>query len=371
MSARGQHKVFIGMAPGVGKTYQMLEEAREEHSRGRDVVIGYLEPHGRAETLAQAEGLETIARRRVHYRGKEFEEMDLPAIVGRRPQLCVIDELAHTNVPGCEHEKRYQDVAAVLDAGIDVYSTVNVQHVQSLADEVTAMTGVRVGETLPDSVLDEADAVVLVDITPELLIERLAAGKIYPGQSPAAAQMGFFRPQRLVALRELSLRHVAQEVEAQTKLAAGGVELATRPGPRSRERLLALATPEPRLRPVVHRASRIALRLDAPLDVLWVHTEPEQAAAVTSADDRAVLARLVSALGGTLLVRDGRGLAITASEVASERGATCVVIGRPQRRSPLGLLVHRRLPLQLIRAMPSVDVQIVALPNHRRTAGEA
>lgn len=269
MTARARHKVFIGMAPGVGKTYQMLEEAREEQSRGRDVVIGYLEPHGRDDTLAQAEGLETIPRRRVRYRGAEFEEMDLPAILQRHPDLCLIDELAHTNVPGCDHNKRYEDVATVLNAGIDVYSTMNVQHVQSLADGVTAMTGVRVRETLPDAVLDDADAVVLVDITPELLLERLAAGKIYPDRTAAAAQNGFFRPERLAALRELSLLQVAEEVDAKAKPGAADVELASRRAPRSRERLLALATPEPRLRPVVHHAFRLAVRLEAPLDVLW------------------------------------------------------------------------------------------------------
>ena len=211
--AGGRHTVFLGMAPGVGKTYQMLEEGREEQNRGREVVIGYLEPHGRAETLAQADGLETLARRRLEYSGATLEEMDLPGILGRRPDLCLIDELAHTNVPGTEHQKRHEDVDAALDAGIDVWSTVNVQHVESLASQIAALTGDRLTETLPDRVLDDAYNIVLVDLTPELLIERLEAGKIYPDESADIARRNFFRPERLQMLREVSLLHVAKEVE--------------------------------------------------------------------------------------------------------------------------------------------------------------
>lgn len=211
--AGGRHTVFLGMAPGVGKTYQMLEEGREEQNRGREVVIGYLEPHGRTETLAQADGLEILPRRPLEYRGATLEEMDLPGILRRRPDLCLIDELAHTNVPGTEHQNRHEDVDAVLDAGIDVWSTVNVQHVESLADQIAALTGDRLSEMLPDRVLDGAYNIVLVDLTPELLIERLEAGKIYPDESADIARRNFFRPERLQMLREVSLLHVAKEVE--------------------------------------------------------------------------------------------------------------------------------------------------------------
>jgi two-component system sensor histidine kinase KdpD len=211
--AGGRHTVFLGMAPGIGKTYQMLEEGREEQNRGREVMIGYLEPHGRAETLAQADGLETLPQRRLEYRGATWEEMDLPGILRRRPDLCLIDELAHTNVPGTEHQKRHEDVDAVLDAGIDVWSTVNVQHVESLASQIAALIGDRLTETLPDRVLDDAYNIVLVDLTPELLIERLEAGKIYPDESADIARRNFFRPERLRMLREVSLLHVAKEVE--------------------------------------------------------------------------------------------------------------------------------------------------------------
>ncbi|HWX75480.1 MAG TPA: histidine kinase, partial [Solirubrobacteraceae bacterium] len=210
---RGHLKVFIGMAPGVGKTYRMLQEGRAEADAGRDVAIGYLEPHGRADTLAQAEGLEVIPRREVTYRGKPLEEMDLPAVLARKPELCLIDELAHTNAPGVEHEKRYEDVRDVIEAGIDVYSTVNVQHLESLNDQVTRLTGARVRETIPDEVLSMADEIVLVDLTPEALIARLRAGKVYRPERVPAALNHFFKIENLAALRETALRQVADDVE--------------------------------------------------------------------------------------------------------------------------------------------------------------
>src|SRR5579872_2680111 len=294
MVARGRHTVYLGMAPGVGKTYQMLDEGHEERSRGRDVAIGYLEAHGRADTLAQARGLELIPRRRIRYRSVLLEEMDLPAILRRRPQLCLIDELAHTNVPGSEHLKRYEDVEDVLAAGIDVFSTVNVQHVESLAGRVATLTGIAVRETLPYRVLDEADDVVLVDVTPELVLERLLAGKIYPGQPVEVARRGFFRPETLATLRELALLHVAEEAEPGRRNRPGGAlqsrtRVAQRRGrrrrgergrePADRAHVLALVTPDPSQRPVVHHAYRAAQGLDAPFDALWVRPAPSPAQA--------------------------------------------------------------------------------------------
>src|ERR1044072_4862584 len=210
----GRHKVFIGMAAGVGKTYRMLQEGHAEQEAGRDVAIGYMEPPKRPETSALAEGRETVPRRRLPSRGPGTEEMALPALPARAPGLALIDELAHTNAPGAEHEKRYEDVRDVLGAGIDVFSTVNVQHLESLNDQVAELTGTRVRETIPDAVLGEADEVVLIDLTPEALIERLRAGKVYPGQNVQAALDNFFTVENLLALREVALRQVAQEVEA-------------------------------------------------------------------------------------------------------------------------------------------------------------
>jgi two-component system sensor histidine kinase KdpD len=357
----GRHTVFLGMAPGVGKTYQMLEEGREERSRGRDVVIGYLEPHGRAETLAQADGLETLPRRRIEYRGATLEEMDLPGILRRRPELCLIDELAHTNVPGTEHDHRHEDVGAILDAGIDVWSTVNVQHVESLAGQIAALTGDRVSETLPDRMLDGAYNIVLVDLTPELLIERLEAGKIYPDDSADVARRNFFRPERLETLREVSLLQVAEEVEhGRGATSRPDVQVHPRRTP-SPDRVLALAMPEPSTRPTVYHAYHTAQRLTAPFDVLWVPAQHQEAVASRDEGDLAALRRLVTTLGGTLIIRHGRDLVATVAEVAAQRGTTYLVMGRPQRRTPLGALAHRQLPLQLMHALPDVDVQIVAL----------
>ncbi len=283
-SADGRLKVFIGMAPGVGKTYRMLQEGRAEADSGRDVAIGYLESHGREETLAQAVGLELIPRRRVDYRGRTLQEMDLPAVLARKPELCLIDELAHTNAPGVEHEKRYEDVRDVLEAGIDVYSTVNVQHLESLNDQVNQLTGARVRETIPDEVLSAADEVVLIDLTPEALIARLRAGKVYRPERVQAALNNFFKIENLSALRETALRQVAEDVEEKrlvrwpisdrstpVRRDEEGVAVAAEPQPQAiAERLLALATLAPHSERVVRRAWRSAQRLDAELDVLLV-----------------------------------------------------------------------------------------------------
>ncbi len=211
-SDHGHLLVFLGMAAGVGKTYRMLLEGHEQQEAGRDVAIGLLETHGRQETAMLAEGLELIPRRRVTYRGTQLEEMDLPAVLARAPEVCLIDELAHTNAPGLEHPKRYEDVEDVLNAGIDVLSTMNVQHLESLNDQVAELTDVRVRETIPDDVLGRADELVIIDITPEELIERLRAGKIYPTERIDTALNNFFRIENLAALREVALRQVAQEV---------------------------------------------------------------------------------------------------------------------------------------------------------------
>ncbi len=354
------------MAPGVGKTYKMLEEGHEEKARGRDVVIGYLEAHGRADTSSEASGLETVPRRRLRYRGASLEEMNLPAILRRRPELCLIDELAHTNVSGSEHTKRYEDVDVVLAAGIDVYSTVNVQHVHTLAGEIGTLTGIRMRETVPDQILDDADDVVLVDITPALLLERLRAGKIYPQASAAVAEGAFFRPDKLAALREISLLKVAEAVEPRAGPPAGGAPTSSvlrltagRAAP-SVQRVLALATPDPRSRPTVYHAFRTAERLLATFDVLWVQTD---AADIVEDENVAALRRLVSTLGGNLIVSRGTDIVQAAARVAQERGSTYLLIGQPSRRRAVGRSAHRKLPLRLMAMLPGVDLQIVALAD--------
>jgi two-component system sensor histidine kinase KdpD len=381
-SERGHLKVFIGMAPGVGKTYRMLQEGSAEAVSGRDVVIGYLEPHGRAETLSEAEGLEMVPRRKVVYRGTPLEEMDLPRVLERRPELCLIDELAHTNAPGLEHEKRYEDIRDVLDAGIDVFSTVNVQHLESLNDQVTQLTGARVRETIPDQVLSAADEVVLIDLTPEALIARLRAGKVYPPEQVPAALSNFFKIENLAALRETALRQVAEDVEEKRLVLEPsptvhrddeGLPRPQQPGPQAiSDRLLALATLAPRSERVVRRAWRSAQRLDAQLDVLVVRP-PGRAA---SAEDRSrleELRRLTAMLGARLRVEEGEDVAATAIGVARAIGATYVLMGAPGPRRGLArfgwVRTQRSLLDEILHGLPGVDVQIVGDPALRRSAG--
>jgi two-component system sensor histidine kinase KdpD len=363
-AGRGRFKIFLGMAAGVGKTYRMLQEGKAEAEAGRDVVIGYLEPHGRAETEAQAEGLERLARRRVEYRGSALDEMDLPAIFRRAPELVLIDELAHTNAPGVEHSKRYEDIEDVLDAGIDVYSTVNVQHLESLNDQVAELTGVRVRETFPDSVLKAADEVVLIDLTPEALLERLRAGKIYPAERIEASLNNFFKTESLATLREIALRQVAEDVEAKRSARPAEEPVGTRErvieaAPAAvGERILALVTPRTSSQRLVRRAWRSAQRLAADLDLLYVQ-DPTRDPSPEEREQLRALGKLASILGAQMLIEEGEDVAEVAARVGSDRGTTYVLIGQPPVRRGLNRL-RESLPEQLSRMMPGVDVRIVA-----------
>jgi two-component system, OmpR family, sensor histidine kinase KdpD len=367
------------MAPGVGKTYRMLQEGAAEADAGRDVAIGYLESHGRAETLAQAQGLEVVPRRTLTYRGTPLTEMDLPAVLARKPELCLIDELAHTNAPGVEHEKRYEDVRDAIEAGIDVYSTVNVQHLESLNDQITQLTGSRTRETIPDEVLSMADEVVLIDLTPEALIGRLRAGKVYAPERVPAALNNFFKIENLAALRETALRQVAEDVEVKrlvrepppvVRRDEEGLPAPAREEPQAiAERLLALATLEPHSERVVRRAWRSAQRLDAELDVLVVRPPGRE----PSASDRErleALRRLVSMLGARLRVEEGEDAAAIAVSVARSLGSTYVLIGAPSPRRGLRRL-NDSLLTRLLRGLPGVDIRIVADPTLRGHAAEA
>jgi two-component system sensor histidine kinase KdpD len=375
-SPRGHLKVFIGMAAGVGKTYRMLQEGRAESDSGRDVAIGYLEPHGRDETTAQAEGLEEIPPRMVNYRGTPLAEMDLPAVLARKPELCLIDELAHTNAPGTEHEKRYEDVQDVLAAGIDVYSTVNVQHLESLNDQVIQLTGTRVRETIPDEVLAGADEVVLIDLTPEALIERLRAGKVYPRERVPAALNNFFKIENLSALRETALRHVAEGVEIKRLAPApivvrredGIAPAAAQAGAGTQaiaERLLALVALAPHSQRIVRRAARSAERLGARLDVLVVRPHGR----TPSAEDREQLEslrRLTAMLGARLLVEEGEDVAAVAIETVRRLGSTYVLMGAPSPRRGVKRF-RESLLIRLLEGLPGIDVRIVADPALRES----
>src|SRR5262245_4130481 len=364
---RGHYKIFLGMAAGVGKTYRMLQEGHAEVAAGRDVVIGYLEPHKRKETSDRAIGLEVAPRRRVPYRDVEVEELDLPGVLARAPELALIDELAHSNPPGLGHEKRYEDIAEALAAGIDVFSTVNVQHLESLNDRVAELTGVRVRETVPDSVLGSADEVVLIDLTPEALVARLRAGKIYPDENIDAALNNFFRIENLAALREVSLRQVAESVESQRLTLEQLEPLGTREEERVAaeapkavgERLLALVRPQPSSQRLVRRAWRSAQRLGTDLDLLWVKPPGQPVEGETERQVTA-LRQLASVLGATLLVEEHDDLVAAVARVVRERGSTYIMVGESKPRRGFARL-REPLPQRLMEATPpGVDVRIVA-----------
>ena len=358
----GRLKVFIGMAAGVGKTYQMLLEGHADLEAGRDVVIGFLETHGRAETAKLAQGLPMIPRRRVSYRETVIEEMDLPAVLQRAPEVCLIDELAHTNAPAVEHAKRYEDVEEVLAAGIDVLSTVNVQHLESLNDQVTELSGVRVRETIPDAVVARADEVVLVDLTPEALLERLRAGKVYPRERIDAALNNFFRIENLSALREVALRQVAQEVGAKRRpaevVSSREESLAEGTPQAIGERLLALVEPYPGAQRLVRRAWRSAQRLNADLDLLWVR-RPGQRLEEDNERSLTALRQLAAILGAKMYEEESDDVAAAVADFAARQGTTYILLGRSRPARGVGR-VRTPLPQRLMARLPGVDVRIVA-----------
>jgi two-component system sensor histidine kinase KdpD len=367
MNRRGHHKIFLGMAAGVGKTYRMLEEAHEDERTGIDVCVGVLETHGREDTADRAEGLEILPRREVRYRDSAQWEMDLPGILARRPERVLIDELAHTNAPGLEHGKRFEDVLDVLAAGIDVRSTVNVQHLESLNDQVAELSGVRVHETVPDQIVTEADEVVIVDVTPEALLARLRAGKIYPTPRIEPALNGFFKIENLTALREVALRQVAEDVAPKRGAgdpAGGRQDRLAGDVPRVvGERLLALVQPQASAQRLIRRSWRSAQRLGATLDLLWVR----RPGARPDEDEERQLAsmrRLASVLGVTLLIEEDDDVAAGAARAARERGTTYILIGQPRTPRGPGRL-REPLPQKLMRLLPGVDVRIVADRAHR------
>ncbi len=256
---RGKLKIYMGYAAGVGKTFQMLEEGQRLRQQGVDVVIGYFEPHGRKDTIAKTEGMEIIPRKAIDYRGVMFEEMDTQAVLARTPQVALVDELPHTNVPGSERAKRWEDVQRLLDAGIDVLTTMNIQHLESLNDQVFDITGVRVRETLPDWVVQQASEVVMVDLTPRALLHRLQRGVVYSREKAERALENFFRESTLVALRELALRETAYEVEHRSSDADAGAAREPAEGvPGKHHRIVVLVTPKPEIAMVIRRAKRVA-----------------------------------------------------------------------------------------------------------------
>lgn len=371
-TGRGNLKVFLGMAAGVGKTFRMLREANAEAAGGRDVIIGYLEPHDRAETIAVSESLEQIPRKTVMYGDTPMQEMDTAAVIARKPDLALVDELAHTNAPGFAHAKRYQDVEDILAAGIDVFTTMNVQHLESLNDQIAEFTGTTVRETVPDSILSRADEVVLIDLTPEALIERLRAGKIYPQERVPSALNNFFKIENLTALRTIALRQVADDVEAKRLTVEAPPRRPDKGGDKAvpkaiGERAMALVTPKPNAQRIIRRAWRSAQRLGCPLDVLWVSPHDYRPSAVER-EQLAAIADLCSVLGARLVLEQGDDVVETVRRASEDRGTTYLLMGPPtdQRRWGRATMVER-----MIHELPGVDIRIVADRSRLRQSEEA
>jgi len=327
---RARLRIYVGAAPGVGKTYSMLQDAHALRREGIDVVVGFVETYGRAETEAQIGDLEIVPRRRIEYRDVVLEEMDLDAILRRRPQLCVVDELAHTNVPGSAHEKRYQDVGAILDAGIGVLTAVNIQHLETLNDAVGRVTGVRVRETVPDTILDRADEVVNVDVTVQELQSRLRQGKVYKPEKVEQALSNFFRETNLSTLRELALRAVADEVgdKAASHRQREGLEPALIP-----ERVMVCMSSNADAPRVIRIGSRIAGRLGARWYAVYVETPREAPGKITPADRDALHRNIVLAesLGATVVRVKADRAADGLIEFAKREGITHVIFGQTAR----------------------------------------
>ena len=342
------------MAAGVGKTYRMLQEGRQAQAQGRDVVIGYLEPHDRPETATLADGLEVVPRLRSEHGALELEEMDTDAVIRRRPELALVDEVAHTNAPELRNEKRYQDIDEILEAGISVISTANVQHLESLNDSIFELTGIRVRETFPDRILDQADEVVVVDLSPEELRERLRTGKVYSKERAEVALENFFQHDNLAALRELVLREVAEDVEERRRPDA----LEPFSQQAVAERVLALVEPQPKSQRILRRAWRSAQRLGAEIDALWVR-HPGREPTPEEVTQLAALHRLASVLGIRFLEEEGDDLVETVRRIARERGSTYIFVGTPDERRRVEIL-RGSLLSRMVRELPGIDIRVIA-----------
>ncbi len=347
---RGRLTVFMGYAAGVGKTYKMLEKAQELKSRNTDVVIGYFEPHGRPDTIAKTEGLESIPRKLVEYRGSKFEEMDTDAILARHPVVCVVDEFPHTNIPG-ERAKRWEDVEALREAGIDVLTTMNIQHLESLNDQVWHITGVRVRETIPDWVVRQADEVVMIDLTPRALLHRLERGVVYSREKAQHALQNFFRESSLVALRELTLRETAHEVEHRSETDAAANLL------RRHHKILAFITTDPKTAMVIRRAGRVGDFLGAECFAVAVQRTGDLSD--LSEDDRDALQKHLNFARNLHIetrILAGDDAAEVLIDFARRNGVTQIFVTRPRtskwqslfRKDTIQRIINRATDMQIV-----------------------
>jgi two-component system sensor histidine kinase KdpD len=351
---KGTLKLFLGYAPGVGKTYGMLSEAIRRHSRGEDVAVGVVETHGRKSIAELAAQLETVPRRKIDYKGTVFEEMDIDGILRRHPQVVLVDELAHTNIPGSKHRKRYEDVLKLLEAKIDVLSTVNIQHIESIAPTVRAITGVAVRETVPDWVLQMADETVMVDLTPEALQNRMKRGDVYGREKVEQALKNFFRRGNLIALRELALRQVAEQVDRNLESYMDEKDIQeTWP---VKERIVVCISANPKAQYLVARAARMARRMDA--DLYAVHVDLN--ARSNAQEEKALAANLqfAESVGAKLVRLKGENVADATAQFVREKHVTQVIFGRTAVEGWRKFLYLNAIN-RFLRDAPAVDVHIV------------
>jgi len=352
--AKGTLKLFLGYAPGVGKTYSMLTEAIRRHSRGEDVVVGIVETHGRKGIAELVPQLEIVSRKKIEYKGTVFEEMDVDAIVVRRPQVVLVDELAHTNIPGSKHRKRYEDVLEILAAKIDVLSTVNIQHIESIAPTVNSFTGVVVRETVPDWVLQMAAETVMVDLTPEALQNRMKRGDVYGKEKVEQSLRNFFRRGNLIALRELALRQVAEQVDR--SLSSYMDEKDIHENWAVRERLAVCISSNPRAQYLLARAARMARRMDAELYAVHVDVGGD----ANAQDDKSLEANLkfAESLGAKVVRLEGKSVPDAAAQFVREKHITQMIFGRTATEG-LNKLRYMNAISRFLRDAPAVDVHIV------------
>jgi two-component system sensor histidine kinase KdpD len=351
----GRLRIFLGMSAGVGKTYAMLKAAQERMREGTDVIVGLVETHGRPDTEQLLAGLRMAPRHAISYKGASLEELDIDWILHRRPQLVLIDELAHTNAPGSRHPKRWQDIVEILDAGIDVYSTINVQHIESRKESVEAITGITIRESVPDSILERAAQIILIDITPAELLKRLAEGKVYLGDRAQAALDGFFKEDRLTALREIALRLTAETVDNELQDLIAGQE--SRGVWKPTERLMVAVSHSPYSEGLIRATRRLAFSLDAP----WIAVNVDTGVSL-STDDRAVLSRnmsLVRDLGGEIVTTPDTDIASALKRIARQRGVTQLIIGRPTRRFIRDAIRRGTLADRLVTEAVPFDVHVL------------
>jgi two-component system sensor histidine kinase KdpD len=353
-SRKGKFKLYIGMIAGVGKTYRMLKEARGLLKKGIDVKIGFIETHGRADTDRVLEGLPVIPRKKVFYKGKELEEMDLQAILNIRPEIVIVDELAHTNIPGSKHEKRWQDVVEILEAGINVISCVNIQHIDSLSGEIEELTGVTVQERIPDHLLGMADEILNIDLPADELITRLKEGKIYKEETVEIALKNFFQPEKILQLRELALKEVAGQVERK-------IDTEIFAGKRRPEKFLAcITTNQKTAKKIIRKTSRMANYYTSSWLVLYVQTSGEAFDKIRLSDQRFLMnnLKLATELGGEVIKVKSNNIAGTIFSVAVEKQISTILVGVPSYTLKK-YLFHQNTLRRLLKKLAGTKIDLI------------